>query len=144
MTASDQPPPGGASFKEEHVRRYLATDGEDGYFWNGAPVLLLTTTGRRTGTQRTTPLLFGRDGDRYLIVASRKGADRHPQWYLNLDANPRVDVQVLGDRFEAVARTADTHEKPALWRMMVEVWPDYDTYQASTDRVIPLVIIERA
>ena len=144
MTGSEQPPPGGASFKEEHVRRYRATDGEDGYFWNGAPVLLLTTTGRRTGSQHTTPLLFGRDGDRYLIVASRKGADRHPQWYLNLDANPQVEVQVLGDRFAARARTADAHEKPALWRTMVDVWPDYDAYQTATERVIPLVIIERA
>jgi deazaflavin-dependent oxidoreductase (nitroreductase family) len=105
---------------------------------------LLTTTGISTGNRHTTPLLFGQDGDRYLAVASRKGADRHPQWYLNLEAFPNVDVQVLGDKFAAVARTASDREKPALWQKMLEVWPEYDDYQARTERVIPVVIVERA
>ena len=142
MATGDESRPAGRSFKEEHVRRYRATNGEDGYLWNGAPVLLITTTGRRSGEPRTTPLVFARDGDRYLAVASRKGADDHPQWYLNLTAEPQIDVQVLGDRFRAIARTAGPHEKPSLWQKMVDVWPDYDEYQARTERVIPLVIIE--
>ena len=91
MATGDESRPAGRSFKEEHVRRYQATNGEDGYLWNGAPVLLITTTGRRSGEPRTTPLVFARDGDRYLVVASRKGADDHPQWYLNLTAVPGRD-----------------------------------------------------
>lgn len=143
MTAGDVSRPAGRSFKEEHVRRYRATNGEDGYLWNGAPVLLITTTGRRSGEPRTTPLVFARDNERYLVVASRKGADDHPQWYLNLTAEPQIDVQVLADRFPARARTAGEHEKPKLWQKMVDVLPDYDEYQAKTERVIPLVIIDR-
>ena len=76
---------------EEHVRRYRETDGEVGYLWNGVPTLLLTTTGRRTGEARTSALIFGRDGDDYLVVASMGGAPRHPAWYLNLTADPEVE-----------------------------------------------------
>jgi len=100
----------------EHVRRYQATDGSDGYIINGAPILLLTTTGRKSGTQHTTPLIFGEDNGRYLIVGSRGGADTHAQWYLNLRKNPEVGVQVKGDKFKARARAADDSEKPAPGR----------------------------
>ncbi len=132
-----------AGWQAEHARRYIATNGEDGHLWNGVPTLLLTTTGRRTGTSRTTPLIYGRDGDRYLVVASRGGAPRHPQWYENLTVDPNVQVQVLGDRFAARARTASPEEKPALWRLMAGIWPAYDEYQARTRRDIPVVILER-
>jgi deazaflavin-dependent oxidoreductase (nitroreductase family) len=126
---------------DEHVRQYRETDGEVGYIWNGAPILLLTTTGRRSGEQKTSALIFGRDGDDYLIVGSMGGAPKHPSWYLNLSANPDVEIQVRGDRIPAVARTASDDEKARLWQIMTEVWPNYDVYQARTDRSIPVVVI---
>jgi deazaflavin-dependent oxidoreductase (nitroreductase family) len=112
--------------------------------WEGVTTLLLTTTGRRSGEQRTTPLIYGRDGDRYLVVASRGGAPEHPGWYQNLAAHPDIQVQVMADRFKARARTATPAERPALWKTMAAIWPAYDEYQARTAREIPVVIIERA
>jgi deazaflavin-dependent oxidoreductase (nitroreductase family) len=128
----------------EHVRRYQETDGEVGYLWNGVPTLLLTTTGRRTARPRTTPLIFGRDGDDYLVVASMGGAPRHPAWYLNLTDRPEAEVQVRSERLAVVARTAPDPDKPRLWRTMTEVWPNYDAYQARTQRVIPVVVLSPA
>jgi deazaflavin-dependent oxidoreductase (nitroreductase family) len=125
------------------MRRYLATGGEDGHIWEGVPTLLLTTTGRLSREPRTTPLIYGRDGDRYIIVASRGGAPTHPKWYENLVADPNVQIQVMADRFDARARTAATAEKPALWKKMTAIWPAYDEYQTRTEREIPVVIIER-
>lgn len=130
-------------FGKEHVRRYVETSGEEGHAWNDATVLILTTTGRRSGEQRSTPLIYGRHGDDYLVVASRGGADHHPAWYLNLEASPDVRVQVKGDRFAARARTATPEEKPGLWRTMLAQWPDYDRYQRRTPREIPVVVLER-
>ena len=127
----------------EHVDRYIETDGADGHDWNGKPTLLLTTRGRRSGEQRTLPLIYGRDGDRLLVVASRGGAPHHPSWYLNLLSDPEVDVQVKGDRFRARARPAGPDEKPRLWRTMTEIFPDYDDYQRKTEREIPVVVLER-
>jgi deazaflavin-dependent oxidoreductase (nitroreductase family) len=127
----------------EHVDRYIETDGADGHDWNGKPTLLLTTRGRRSGEQRTLPLIYGRDGDRLLVVASRGGAPKHPSWYLNLLSDPEVDVQVKGDRFRARARPAGPDEKPRLWRTMTEIFPDYDDYQRRTAREIPVVVLER-
>ena len=126
-----------------HRDRYLATNGEDGHLWEGLPTLLLTTTGRRTGQQHTTPLIYGEDGGRYVVVGSRGGAPEHPQWYRNLLADPRVQVQVKADRFPARARPATAEEKPALWRKMAQIYPPYDEYQARTTREIPVVVIER-
>lgn len=130
-------------FGQEHVDRYRATDGAEGHEWNGTRTLLLTTTGRRSGEQRTTPLIYGRDGDSYVIVASKGGSSEPPAWYLNLSAEPEVEVQVLGDRFKARARTAGADEKPALWEKMVAEWPSYDEYQDKTEREIPVVVLER-
>ncbi len=127
----------------DHVRRYLETDGEDGHIWRGVPTLILTTLGRRSGKPRRLALIYGRDGDRYVVVASKGGSDQHPEWYLNLRDNPEVQVQVGGDRFRAYARTASPDEREALWPRMAEIWPDYDKYQAKTEREIPLVILER-
>lgn len=130
-------------FGEEHVRRYRETGGEVGHIWNGVPTLLLTTTGRRSGEQRTTPLIYGRDGDRYVVVASKGGAPRHPAWYLNLSAKPDVELQVAAERFRARARTAAANERERLWKLMAGIWPAYDDYQAKTEREIPLVVLER-
>jgi deazaflavin-dependent oxidoreductase (nitroreductase family) len=126
---------------EEHVRQYRATDGEVGYVWNGAPILLLTTTGRRSGESRTSALIFGRDGDDYLIVGSMGGAPKHPSWYHNLTANPDAEIQVRGDHIPVTTRTASDDEKPRFWQIMTEVWPNYDVYQTRTDRSIPVVVL---
>lgn len=128
-------------FGEEHVRRYRETNGEVGYLWNGVPILLLTTTGRRSGQPRTTPLIFGRDGDDYLVIASKGGAPEDPEWYRNLTADPNVELQVKGEVFAARARTAGPEEKPRLWEIMVDQWPNYDVYTTRTARVIPLVVL---
>lgn len=133
-------PPG---WQAAHAKRYLETGGEDGHIWEGVPTLLLTTTGRRTGKQFTTPLIYGQHAGRYLVVASRGGAPDHPQWYKNLVAQPEVGVQVKADRFRARARTATATEKPELWKLMAAIWPSFEEYQTRTDREIPVVILER-
>jgi deazaflavin-dependent oxidoreductase (nitroreductase family) len=131
-------------FGREHVDRYVATNGEEGYVWrNGAPILILTTTGRKSGALRSNALIFGRHVDDYLVVGSKGGAPAPPAWYVNLVANPDVHVQVKGDRFAAHARTATADEKPELWKIVTAVWPDYDQYQQRTDREIPVVILTR-
>jgi deazaflavin-dependent oxidoreductase (nitroreductase family) len=131
-------------FGQEHVERYEATDGEEGHDWQDTVTLILTTTGRKSGEQRKTPLIYQEhDGD-YLIVASKGGAPEPPAWYLNLSDNPEVEVQVKGDKFKAKARDAGPDEKPDMWRKMTATWPAYDEYQEKTDREIPVVVLERA
>jgi deazaflavin-dependent oxidoreductase (nitroreductase family) len=130
-------------FGQEHVDRYRETDGEEGHEWQGTTALILTTTGRKSGEPRDTPLIYGRHGDDYMVVASKGGYDHAPAWYLNLVENPQVEVQVLGDRFRARARTATAQEKPEMWAQMVSQWPAYDDYQANTEREIPVVVLER-
>lgn len=125
----------------EHVRRYQETDGEVGSIWNGVPILLLTTTGRKTGEARTTALIHGRDEDDYLVIASMGGAPNHPSWYLNLLAHPDAEIQVKADRIKVRAHPAGDDEKPRLWKVMTDSWPNYDVYQSRTDRVIPLVVL---
>jgi deazaflavin-dependent oxidoreductase (nitroreductase family) len=141
MTESSYQPPDLMLLGEEHVTRYRETDGDVGYLWNGATALLLTTTGRRTGERRTSPLIFARDGGDYLVVASMGGAPRHPQWYLNITADPDAEIQVRGDRIPVRARTASADEKQRLWRIVTEQWPNYDVYQSRTDRDIPVVVL---
>jgi deazaflavin-dependent oxidoreductase (nitroreductase family) len=131
-------------FGEEHVRRYRETDGEVGHIWmQGSKILLLTTKGRISGEERTTPLIYEDDGAGYVIVASRGGAPQHPAWYRNLEEDPDVEVQVKGDRFPARARTATGEERERLWRLAAQQWPAYDDYQGKTDRQIPVVVLER-
>lgn len=126
----------------DHVRRYIDTDGADGADWEGAQVVILSTTGRRSRRLRRTPLIRVRDGNRYLVVASMGGADEHPSWYLNLLDNPEVIIQDRAEVHEMRARTATPEEKAELWPIAVAAWPDYESYQQSTDRDIPLVICE--
>jgi len=141
MTEPVYQPPDLTLLGAEHVQRYRETDGEVGYIWNGVPILLLTTTGRRSGQPRTTPLIFGRDGDDYLVIASQGGAPVHTQWYRNLLADPKAEIQVKAEHIPVVARTAGDDEKPRLWKIMTDAWPNYDVYQTRTDRVIPLVVL---
>ena len=134
---------------KNHMERYIATDGADGYLWDASlgggkglvPTLLLTTTGRKSGNALTLPLIFGRAGASYVVVASKGGAPTHPAWYLNLQTNPEVRVQVKGDKFTAHAHTADAAERAALWPKMVEVYGPYEQYQTKTDRQIPVVVL---
>jgi proline iminopeptidase len=129
----------------EHVRVYEETDGDNGHDWkNGTSILILTTTGRKSGEERKNALIYGMAGDDPMIVASKGGAPDHPAWYLNLRDNPEVQVQIKGDKFTARARDATPEERPELWRQMTEHWPAYDDYQEKTDREIPIVILERA
>jgi deazaflavin-dependent oxidoreductase (nitroreductase family) len=131
-------------FGKEHVDRYEATGGEEGHEWQGTSTLILGTRGRKSGELRKTPLIYQEhDGD-YLVVASKGGAPKPPAWYLNLEADPEVEVQVKGDKFKARARTAGADEKPELWKKMTAAWPAYDDYQRKTDREIPVVVLERS
>jgi deazaflavin-dependent oxidoreductase (nitroreductase family) len=128
----------------EHLHRYVATDGENGHEWRGAPTLLLTTRGRRSGNLRRTPLIYGRSGEDYVVVASKGGSPGHPGWFHNLVAEPAVTVQVMADEIPARARVAEGEERTRLWGLMAGIWPAYDEYQARTDRVIPVVVLETA
>ena len=132
-------------FGQEHVDRYRATDGEEGHIWReGSTILLLTTTGRKTGNESTTPLIYDLDGDgNPVIVASKGGAPQHPGWYENLAKTPEVGVQILGNTFRANARVAEGEERERLWEQMNKMWPHYDAYAEKTDREIPVVVLER-
>ena len=127
----------------DHIKRYVDSDGADGHNWRGVPTLLLTTTGRKSGVRRRSALIYGHDGERVLVVASKGGDDNAPAWYLNLVADPLVRVQIAAEEFAARAHTAGSVEKPALWATMAAIWPDYDDYQAKTGREIPIVVLER-
>jgi deazaflavin-dependent oxidoreductase (nitroreductase family) len=130
-------------YGDEHVRQYQATDGKVGHDWNSTTCLILTTRGRRSGTARSRPLIYTSHGDAYVVAASYGGAPQHPAWYLDLQADPRAEVQVKADRFAATARTAEGAEREQLWQLMTGVWPNYDLYTKRTDRRIPVVILDR-
>lgn len=127
----------------QHIRNYVESNGDEGHQWRGVPTLLLTTRGRKSNKLRRTALIYGKDGENHVVVASYGGAPKHPTWYLNLRANPEVEVQVGSDMFRARARTASEDEKPRLWQTMAAIWPAYNDYQAKTERTIPVVILER-
>ena len=114
----------------QHIQEYVETDGRKGHTWRGVPTLL-----------RRTALIYGRDGDNYVVVASRGGHPKRPAWYLNLVDNPDVEVQVSAEKFRAHAHTASAEEKARLWAVMTAIWPSYDDYQAKTEREIPVVVL---
>ena len=130
-------------FGDEHVRVYRETGGERGYHWRGTTILLLTTTGRKSGEERTTPLIHRTDGDRWIVVASKGGTPDHPSWFYNLSEDPEIEIQVKDEKIPVRASTVESEERERLWKLMTEVWPDYDAYQANTDRKIPVVALER-
>lgn len=129
-------------FVRAHIQEFVESNGRKGQMWLGAPALLLITRGRKSGKLRRTGLIYGRDGKDYLLVASAGGAPKHPLWYLNLVANPEVELQVGPDKIKGRARTASKKEKPRLWKIMAGLFPRYDEYQAKTQREIPLIIVE--
>lgn len=131
-----------ADWVAAHIRAFDEPVGNDWPSQRGAPLLLLTTKGAKSGLWRRTALIFGEDGGRFLIVASKGGAPKPPGWYVNLSENPEVHVQVRDRKFRAIASTAASGEKPRLWDTMVRIWPDYASYQEKTDRDIPVVILD--
>ena len=130
-------------FGAEHVRVYRETGGEHGYQWRGTQILLLTTTGRRSGEPRTTPLIHRTDGGHWVIVASKGGAPEDPAWFSNMQADPDATIQVLAEEIPVRMSVAEGEERERLWKLMTEVWPAYDEYQAKTDRTIPIVVLDR-
>jgi proline iminopeptidase len=131
-------------YGDEHVRVYRETGGERGYDWKGTQILLLTTKGRRSGEERTNPLIHRTDDGRWVVVASKGGAPDDPGWFKNLEANPdSVEIQVKDERIPVRPSVAEGEERERLWKHMTEVWPDYDRYEQRTDREIPVVVFER-
>lgn len=126
----------------KHIQMYVQSGGVKGHHWNGHDNLLLTTRGRKTGELRRTALIYGKDGDRYIVVGSNGGSAKHPLWYRNLLADPEVTVQVGPEVFTAHASAAGPDEKPALWKMMASLFSTYDSYQRKTKREIPVVILQ--
>ena len=134
----------------DHVRRYQESDGEDGHLWDASlgggtgmiQTLLLTTTGRKTGRSLLLPLIYGEHEGAYVIIASKGGFPTHPAWYLNLVANPKVELQVAARKFSAEARTATGDERATLWKQMVELYAPYTQYQDRTEREIPVVVLD--
>ena len=138
-----------ADWAREHIKRYRETGGADGHIWKGHdgtgnfPCLLLTTTGRNSDVARTTPLIYGRDGDDLVIIASQAGRPNHPAWFFNLERNPEVEVQMRGDRFAARAELLSDTEKDAVWGDILEAIPQMNVYEARTERNIPVIRLSR-
>jgi len=129
----------------EHTRKYVETGGDDGYMWRGFPTVVLTTTGRKSGDLRRNALIYGKDGDDFILIASYGGRPTHPLWYLNLVADPSVTIQERADVVNGVAETVpEGEERDRLWDKMVSIFPAYAEYQAKTERRIPLVRVRRA
>jgi deazaflavin-dependent oxidoreductase (nitroreductase family) len=130
-------------FGAEHVRVYRDTDGARGYHWRGTTILLLSTRGRTSGEERTTPLIHRTDGDRWVVVASKGGAPQNPSWFENLRADAEAEIELPGEKVPVSASVAEGEERSRLWSLMTEVWPAYDEYQARTEREIPVVVLSR-
>ena len=141
---------GAPGWQETHLQVYLKTDGAEGHlvdFTRGGgspqtPCLILKTTGRHSGEAKYAPLIYGKDGDRFVVVASKGGAPKHPAWFLNLQAQPEVRFQVADKKYQGVARIAKGAERERLFDMMAGVFPSYRTYQSRTERTIPVVVLE--
>ena len=131
------------AFVRAHVLAYKMTGGRIGGAWGQAPIGLLTTTGRRSGKRRTTPVLYlGHEGS-FVVVATNDGAARHPGWYLNLRAHPLAELETGSERISASARVASEEERETLWPRLVAVYPNYERDQRRTEREFPVVILER-
>ncbi|KAA8880459.1 nitroreductase family deazaflavin-dependent oxidoreductase [Nocardia colli] len=125
----------------EQTRTYMASGGTEGHENNGVHMLVLATTGRRTGQPRRNVLIYGRSGDDLVVVASNAGADDNPAWFKNLLTDPSVGVQAGTHRFTAHARVASAAERATLWPQMAQIFPLYDEYAQQTDRIIPIVLL---
>ena len=128
-------------FSRTHVSFYRLSRGRVGGRLRNAPVLLLTTIGRKTGKKRTTPLLYLRDGERIIIVASNGGRDNEPSWWTNLRHDPDAEIQLKDEKRKMVARKASEEEKSDFWPLLTKMYPAYSDYQRQTKREIPVVIL---
>ena len=134
--------PGTSAWSRKQAELYEATNGEEGGDLRGRPVIVLTSIGARTGKLRKTPLMRVEHDGFYAVVASLGGAPQNPAWYHNLRTNPHVELQDRATRRDYIAREVTGDEKTAWWDRAVEAWPDYATYQAKTDRQIPVFVLE--
>jgi proline iminopeptidase len=139
------------SWIQNHVKQYLESGGAEGHMWDSAvvggpgplPTLLLTTTGRKSGTKQLVPLIYGKTDGGVVVIASKGGAPEHPGWYRNLTASPDVEVQVGTEKFRAKASTVEGPERSKLWDQMVGIYAPYAAYQKKTERKIPVVVLKR-
>lgn len=142
--------PKNPEWTKDHMRRYLASNGEDGYYVDFRPVggppqvptLILTTTGRKSGKPQSLPLIYGEFDGRYVIIASKGGWPDHPAWFLNLEAQPIAELQIKAAKFKVRARIAAEPERGELWRQMAAMFPNFDRYQKRTQRQIPVVVLD--
>lgn len=132
------------SFNQQIIEEFRANEGKVGGPFAGAPMVLLSTTGAKSGQERTTPLVYTSDGSRLIVIASAAGADNHPAWYHNLVANPNVTLEVGTERFPARASVVDEPERGRLYAQMAAMMPGFNAYQEKTSRTIPVVRLERA
>jgi deazaflavin-dependent oxidoreductase (nitroreductase family) len=130
------------AFMRDHIRRYRASNGADGYDFNGVKVLLLDTVGARSGQPRTAALLYAQHGDAYAVVASRAGSPTPPAWFRNLQAQPEASIQVKDIVMPVRARVADADEQTLLWPRLVAIFPNFEAYQARAGRTLPIVLVE--
>ena len=133
---------------QDHIRSYVDSNGQEGHIWRGVPTLLLTTTGRKSGELRRTALIYGRDGEDFVIVASKGGAPNNPLWYENLVADQKVTIQVGPEVFDCEASTyeesgAAGEHRQKVWDLLVAIWPGFAEYQTKTARRIPLVCLKK-
>ena len=128
----------------DHVRRYVESGGRRGHRFNGHAALLITTRGRRTGRLRRTALYYGRDGSRYVLVATAVRGGGDPAWYLNVLDKPAVVLQVGTEAFGALARPATAEERPRLWRLMTSLVPRYLSYETEAGRELPIVVADQS
>jgi deazaflavin-dependent oxidoreductase (nitroreductase family) len=139
MTEAAEP----ESFNSRIIREFRANGGEVGGQFAGAPLLLLTSTGAKTGTQRTNPMMYLADGSRLVVFASKAGAPTNPDWYHNLVAHPAATVEVGTDRFAVTARVVSGAERDELYERQSALYPGFGEYQANTSRTIPVIALER-
>ena len=129
-------------FMGMQIAIFRRTNGKSMASFRGMPLLLLTSVGRKSGQTRTTPLMYMRDGENYVITASNNGRDQHPGWFYNLQASPQVTIEVPGKRLQAVATIASTAERERLWPLLVAQAPFFDGYQKGLKRTIPMVVLQ--
>ena len=132
-------------FNTKIINEFRANGGKVGPPFEGAPMVLLHTTGAKSGKERVNPLVYTRDGDRYVIIASKAGAPTNPDWYHNIKANPNVTVEIGEETFDVTATVIDSgDERDRLYNAQAELMPGFKEYEQATDRVIPVVVLDRA
>lgn len=132
-----------SNWNRQTIEEFRANEGKVGGIWEGRPLLLLTTTGGRSGRHHTTPTMYLRDGDRLLVFASKGGAPGHPDWYHNLLAHPEVTVEVGPDTYQAIATPLTGEERDRFYAKQAELYPQFADYQKKTTRKIPVIALER-